>query len=121
MHKVMKKCPVCSGELMIKRVGCPACQTEISGNFAMSGENLGLEEELFEFLKVFIFAEGSIKQSEKLLNCSYPKIKNLLKKTKVALGLQERGEKEEVGVIDRLDKGEIDLEEALKQLRTKKP
>ncbi len=120
MNKIIKQCPVCSSQMMVKSLGCDSCHTQVSGEFEMPTSKIELEDELFDFLKVFIFAEGSIKQSEKLLNCSYPKIKNLLKKTKVALGLQGDEQKGEESIIDRLDKGEINVEEALKVLRSKK-
>lgn len=118
MNQVLNQCPVCSGHVYITKLKCSHCQTEVSGKFEMPLDKFGLEEELLNFLKVFIFAEGSIKQSEKLLNCSYPKIKNLLKKTKAALGIEEFPS-ENLSVIDRLDKGEIDVDEALSVLNSK--
>jgi len=75
-----------------------------------------MDVELFDFIKVFIFAEGSIKQSEKILNCSYPKVKNLLKKAKAALGYTEDRTSATGFVIDQLDQGKIDVETALKKL-----
>lgn len=119
MNQVLNSCPVCSGQVYIAKTKCLDCQTEVSGEFELPEDKLGLDDELLSFLKVFIFAEGSIKQSEKLLNCSYPKVKNLLKKTKAALGIEEKASGS-TGIIDRLDKGEIDVEEALAALQTKK-
>ena len=119
MKKTLSECPVCSGSLVVSRYTCHHCQTEISGKFEPPGPQWQLDQELMNFLKVFIFAEGNIKQSEKLLNCSYPKIKNLLKKTKVALGFEEKSVQNENSVISRLEKGEIDVDEALAQLKAK--
>ncbi len=120
MNRSLKECPVCSGSLTVSRYTCRTCQTEISGEFELSGMQGQLNQELMDFVKIFIYSEGNIKQSEKLLNCSYPKIKNLLKKTKAALGIEDQFKQEEDSVISRLDKGEIDVEEALEQLKTKK-
>ncbi len=119
MNEPIKECPVCSGQLSIKGFACSSCGTEVSGKFHYPTSSLDLEEELVDFIKVFIYAEGSIKQSEKILNCSYPKIKNLLKKTKAALGLPTEKEHAADEVIDKLDKGEIDVEEALAMLKNK--
>ncbi len=117
MQKPLKQCPICSGDLFIKAFKCTSCQTEISGEFEIPLDHLDLEKEIADFVKIFIYTEGNIKQSEKILNCSYPKIKNLLKKTKIALGIQEDQPSRKSSVIDRLDSGEIDVEDALKQLR----
>ena len=69
------------------------------------------------FIKVFIYAEGSIKQSEKLLNCSYPKVKNLLKKAKTALGVKDEFADDHTSVIERLNKGEITVDDALSLMK----
>ena len=118
MNKPLKECPACKGELHIKTFKCNTCSTEVTGKFSMVDEGLNADKEILDFIKVFIFAEGSIKQSEKLLNCSYPKIKNLLKKAKSALGVSDNSSAEDNSVIDQLDRGEIDVEEALKKLKS---
>ncbi len=120
MNKPLNTCPVCSSDIIISRLSCKSCQTEMSGEFELPVDRWELDQELIDFIKVFIYSEGSIKQSEKLLNCSYPKIKNLLKKTKTALGVKEQKVEKEESVINMLEKGEIDVEGALKQLRSKK-
>lgn len=120
MNRSLKHCPICSGSIFVSKYSCSHCQTDISGKFELSSDLWQLDPELMDFIKVFIYAEGSIKQSEKLLNCSYPKIKNLLKKTKLALGIKEDvKEEDEESVISRLEKGEIDVEEALNILKNK--
>jgi hypothetical protein len=61
-------------------------------------------------------AEGNIKQVEKLMNCSYPKVKNLLRKAKSALNIEEEEEDNSADVIELLAKGEISAEDALNKL-----
>jgi hypothetical protein len=119
MNEPIKECPICSGLLNVSRLTCRQCDTEISGQFRYPAAPLHLDDDLIDFIKVFIYAEGSIKQSEKILNCSYPKIKNLLKKTKSALGLPVEIEGNPGGIIDKLDKGKIDVAEALELLKKK--
>jgi len=119
MHKLIESCPVCSGELMIRELECKKCHTKVTSQFDLHKGKLDIDDEILEFIKVFISAEGSIKQSEKLLNCSYPKIKNLLKKTKKALKIEEEKQSATSSVIEQLDQGDIDIEEALKQLKNK--
>lgn len=74
-----------------------------------------------DFIKVFIFTEGNIKKVEKIMNCSYPKVKNYLKKAKEYLGVDypeevDQDSQESSEILDQLSKGEIDLEEAIKLL-----
>lgn len=117
IHTIPESCPVCAGDLFIRELACHDCGTRIKGAFENRHLPFKMEEELFEFLKVFIFAEGSIKQSEKILNCSYPKVKNLLKKTKAALGFSEKHSNSAGSIIDELDQGKIDVDAALKKLQ----
>ena len=117
MKKSLTKCPVCEGDLKVVKYQCKECKTEISGEFEKDKMCHGLSEEIFDFIKVFISAEGSIKQAEKVLNCSYPKIKNLLKKAKAALGLEKEEAVDTGDIIDMISKGEFSVEEALKKLK----
>jgi len=54
------------------------------------------------------------------MNCSYPKVKNLLKRAKEELHLGQGGDRlsqdEKTEVLELLDKGEITFEEAMKKL-----
>ncbi|MBC8391382.1 MAG: DUF2089 family protein [Deltaproteobacteria bacterium] len=117
MHKTPDNCPICSGLMYVRELACHDCGTRIKGSFESRGNPFAMDGELFEFIKVFIFAEGSIKQSEKILNCSYPKIKNLLKKAKTALGFENENTDTAGSIIDQLDQGKIDVEAALNKLK----
>lgn len=117
MFQAPEKCPVCNGKMYIRELACHHCDTHITGRFENRRNPYEMDEELFDFLKVFIFAEGSIKQSEKILNCSYPKVKNLLKKTKAALGVTEGKDDSTSTIIDDLDQGKIDVEGAIEKLK----
>lgn len=119
MHKILESCPVCSDEMAISELECTACHTKVVSKFNLHKGGLDIDDEILDFIKIFIYAEGSIKQSEKLLNCSYPKIKNLLKKAKKALKIEEDKQSTTMNVIEQLDQGDIDIEEALKQLKNK--
>jgi hypothetical protein len=116
-HPILESCPVCSGGMTIRELECKDCGTRIKGSFENRKSPLDMEDELFNFLKVFIFAEGSIKQSEKILNCSYPKIKNLLKKTKTALGFSEETKNTTGSIIEELNEGRINVDAALEKLK----
>lgn len=116
MQRILDKCPVCAGKMMISELECMDCTTKVVSQFDITENGINIEPDFLDFIKIFIYAEGSIKQCEKLLNCSYPKIKNLLKKTKVALGIKKDFNKSKESIIDQLERGEISVDEALEGL-----
>lgn len=116
MKTKLIECPVCNSQLRVSEYSCDSCKTRIKGSFECDGEFSGFEKEILDFIKVFIYAEGSIKQVEKLMNCSYPKVKNLLKKAKAALDIEDEENDVSAEVIEKLSKGEISTEEALNKL-----
>lgn len=116
MKNHLNDCPVCGSQLSVSEYTCGNCKTSIKGNFICEGDMGQVSKEIMEFIKVFIYSEGSIKQVEKLMNCSYPKVKNLLKKAKTALNIEESEEDNSQEILDLLSKGEITTEEALEKL-----
>lgn len=72
---------------------------------------------------VFLKTHGSIKEVEKELGISYPTVKNRLNQivSNLGLGTKESLNKEErLEVLDRLEKGEITLQQAISFLERKK-
>lgn len=116
MKKKLSDCPVCGSDLKVTEYTCTSCSTKIKGDFICESGMVEADKEITDFIKVFIMAEGNIKQVEKLLNCSYPKVKNLLKKAKTALNIEEEEEDNSAEVIELLAKGEISAEDALNKL-----
>ena len=118
--KIPVDCHFCGGEVRVSAVKCKDCGTEISGDFSEINSEKGIlidDEEILNFIKIFIFAEGNIKQAEKILNCSYPKIKNYLKKAKKALNIDDNIVMEtSEEILEKLEKGIITAEEATEKL-----
>jgi len=99
MHKRLKRCPVCNIDLVIREYYCPDCEITIRGDFTQSDlATLTLGQQ--EFVKVFLLAQGNIKEVEKRLGISYPTVKNRLGEIVRQL---EVTEKKEVGVLEMLD------------------
>ncbi|HMA69799.1 MAG TPA: DUF2089 family protein [Candidatus Mcinerneyibacterium sp.] len=116
---MLEKCPICGGKIIIKEYQCEDCDVKISGKFEVEDFTLPLNEELMEFIKVFIYAEGNIKKVEGILNCSYPKVKSLLNKTKEQLNINyknEENKKKKNEILEKLNNGEISFDEAMKYL-----
>ncbi len=117
--KMLGSCPVCNGELEVTSLQCKECKTEISGHFEVCGF-CKLDKENRDFIETFIKCRGSIKDVERELGISYPTVKNRLDRVIKALGYEVTEATEPVDrmeVLTQLEKGEISVEQALKQLR----
>ena len=70
----------------------------------------------------FVQVHGSIKEMERIFGISYPTVKNRLDAIAKQLPLVEtvhstpRSNPQSAAVLDSLDRGEIDVEEALRRL-----
>ena len=117
---VIGECPICGQDLYVTKLQCSHCHTEISGEFQLSKFNYLSKENLY-FIELFIKNKGSIKKLEKELNISYPTVKKQLSEVITALGykdydVEEPMDYEKEQVLQKLSKGEISSEEALKLL-----
>ncbi len=115
---VIGKCPICESELLVTKLKCTNCNTEISGEFQLSKFNY-LSKEHQYFIEVFIKNRGNIKQIEKELGISYPTVKRNLDEVIISLGYEvseeDKMRKEEI--FKKLEKGEITALEAAKLIK----
>ena len=123
------QCPVCGERMLVTKLRCSHCGTEVSGEFAPC-RFCRLEEKHLQFVETFLRCRGSIKEVERALGVSYPTVKNMLDAALTALGLDEKPElralrekEERAEILQRLSDGEIDVDtaiEALHQLKGEK-
>ena len=119
-REAMGKCPVCGNETEVTRITCHSCDTVIEGHFNLC-KFCKLTAEQRNFIDVFIKCRGNIKEVEKELGVSYPTVKNKLEDVATALG--HKGDPEPVvpgkskEILDKLNAGEITVEEALAQMK----
>jgi hypothetical protein len=126
MHPLPSQCPICGGEVVVTRINCRNCNTSIDGRFS-SRTFSQLTPTQMDFVETFVRLEGKITRMEKELNLSYPTIRKLLHDVIRALGyepggeeeLAELSEEERQQILNDLDSGDIDLEDALKKLKEK--
>ncbi|MQC26063.1 MAG: DUF2089 domain-containing protein [Chloroflexi bacterium] len=125
MHALPNECPVCGGELVLTHVRCWACDTELSGRFH-AGPFTHLNEEQLVFVELFVRNEGKITRMEQELGLSYPTIRNRLHEVIRALGYEPGAddfaglsEEERRQILDDLDGGKIDYQEALRLIEEK--
>ena len=134
-------CPACDGRLVPRELACRDCglvvQTRFKGN-----EFVGLDDDSLHLLRIFVACEGRIRDMERALGVSYPTVKSRLAGLRRTLGAVEpaaetpRPRRDEQprreasdsesrkAVLDRLESGEIDFDEALraiKRLSTRPP
>lgn len=125
MRTLPTRCPLCAGRVHVEKIRCEACATGLEGAFgldwlgALSVEQLG-------FVKVFLACRGKIKDVEQALGISYPTVVSRLDAVVAALGgaTQAPAGEPEAGrsldVLEQLSKGDIDVDEAERRLRTKR-
>lgn len=117
-YELLGKCPVCDQEMMVTELSCEECRTVIKGQFEPCKFCKLTKQQKF-FAEVFIKNRGNIKEIEKELAVSYPTVRNKLEEVIEALGYrvevkENNGNRKEV--LDKLSRGEISKEEALKLL-----
>lgn len=115
--KFINNCPICGKEMVITRIKCEDCGTEISGSFSLPTLFLNLSEDQIEFIKIFVKCRGNIKEVEKELGISYPTVRNKLNEVIIAMGykVEEDGVREKI--LEDLERGEITVDEAVRLLK----
>jgi hypothetical protein len=119
------QCPSCATALVVSRLQCPACGTEVAGVFR-PGRLINLPEPHASLLELFLRVRGNVKEMERALGLSYPTVRARLEKAIVATGL-DRDEgasmpSEELAagrmaILEELDRGVIDGRTAAERLR----
>lgn len=116
-YTVSGKCPVCSGEMKVKELGCSTCGSSLHGKFQLC-RFCRLSQEQQAFLEVFVKNRGNIKEIEKELGISYPTVKNRLEDAISAMGFEPtvKSVVNRKEVLQQLSDGLISKSEALKIL-----
>ena len=118
VKSVIGACPICESDLIVTKLKCTNCNTEISGAFQLSKFNYLSKEHLY-FIEVFIKNRGNIKQVEKELGISYPTVKRNMDDVIESLGYKvsddEKIKKDEI--FKKLEAGEITALEAAKLMK----
>ena len=101
---------------VVERVRVPETGIAIEGEFLPSPFAL-LPPEDQVFAVAFLKSRGNMRQMERIFGISYPTVKNRLDRIADQLDFIEVEERrEDSGVLARLDRGEITVDEALEQL-----
>ena len=112
-------CPACAAPLLITRLQCPDCGTEIAGAFAVD-RLVNLPEPHASLLELFLRVRGNVKELERELGLSYPTVRARLELGAGASPAQgDRAAR--AAVLDSLERGEITAAEAARRLRAHRP
>ena len=118
-------CPTCAGELVITRLQCATCGTEVAGTFTL-GRLAGLREPHASLLELFLRVRGNVKEMERELGLSYPTVRSRLEEALAAAGLDRTPQPvvddaglaaQRAAVLDALERGELTAAEAATRLR----
>jgi hypothetical protein len=117
-YKLISDCPVCNSKLKATKLSCATCGNIIESDFELSKFELFNKEQL-KFIEVFLRCRGNIKEVEKELGVSYPTVRSKLDDVIRTMGydVDEERDKEMGDILDKLEKGEIDSDEALKKIK----
>lgn len=85
-HEPPHDCPVCGDTLIVTRLGCDSCGTELSGRFAGSPYSaMDLQDRAI--LTVFLTSRGNMREVAKWLDVSYPTARQRFSEFLTRLGL----------------------------------
>jgi hypothetical protein len=87
-HRAPSDCPVCGEHLVVTRLGCTSCGTELAGIFAPC-EFCALSAAELDMLRVFLAARGNLREVEKHLGVSYPTARLRFTEVLQKMGLAE--------------------------------
>ena len=120
--------PICQSKVRITRYHCDGCGTTIEGSFLLPVDPFSrLIEEQRHFMLTFVRAEGRLNRMEEILGMSYPTLKNRLNELITALGFQAElyskkpNAAERQAILDDLEAGRIDSDQALRYLQGDEP
>lgn len=111
------KCPFCEGKLEVEKVKCGSCHMSVEGAFFTS-PLMNLPAAHQEFIEMFVVSSGSLKEIAKRLGVSYPTVRARL--DEIIEGLQgelNNREERKSRILDQVEKGEIDPQEAAKIIK----
>jgi hypothetical protein len=71
MSNIPNKCPSCGANMVIVKLQCPECNTEVTGEFKLCPV-CRLDEEFRKLFDLFLKSRGNLKDVQRELKVSYP-------------------------------------------------
>ena len=110
------KCPSCGRSMILTRSTCRECGITIEGNLEISPlARLSAEDQAF--IIGFLKSGGNLTKLGEMFDISYPTVKTRLSAVVSRLGFDIPSRSRSDSVLDRLEKGEITVEQALEMMK----
>jgi hypothetical protein len=127
MNQVFGNCPVCGKELIVTKMECRSCGTDIGGQFAI-GRMAQFDADQIQFVETFIKNRGNAYKVGEELGMPYSTVRARLTEIIRAMGYEPGAEpKEDLTskvapevrkvVLDDLAKGKISADDAIRLLQ----
>ncbi len=127
MYPVFGKCPVCGQDLIVSKLECRSCGTEIGGQFSI-GRLARLGTQDIDFVETFIKNRGNAYKGGEELGQPYSTVRARLTDIIRAMGYEPGVESKEEpttgvssekrkSILDDLAKGQISAEDAVRMLQ----
>ncbi len=127
MYPVFGKCPVCGQDLIVSKLECRSCGTEIGGQFSI-GRLARLGTQDIDFVETFIKNRGNAYKVGEELGQPYSTVRARLTDIIRAMGYEPGVESKEEpttgvssekrkSILDDLAKGQISAEDAVRMLQ----
>lgn len=118
MSKVLQQCPSCGSDMVITRLSCTQCDTEVTGTFHTS-IFAQLSPEDLRFVEIFLACRGNVKEMERESGLSYWTIRGKLNDIIESLGLEHKKnprqpdlKSQRKHILEALQRGELSIKEA---------
>jgi hypothetical protein len=123
MYAARSTCPVCGDHMLVTRLECRNCGSQLSGSFELPLLSRLTAEQL-QFVEVMIKHRGSINRVSDELGIAYSAGRAQLDEIIAALGLEADEEEEEMvsteerqRILKDLAEGKLTSEQAIKKLK----
>jgi hypothetical protein len=113
--KLITRCPFCGDQLLISRLSCAGCSTQIDSQLDIP-LFFRLPADLQDFVLIFLRCQGKIRDVEKVLGISYPTVCKRLDLVNELLGNRSPAVSRNQ-ILERLEQGEITVKEATQLLK----
>ncbi len=105
-YQVTTQCPVCAGQMYVRRLECEKCRSALEGQFNL-GPFQNITREQLQFLEVFIRCRGQNKAIQEMLDISYPTVIKKMDELIIGLGFEPDPVSERREVLELLSQNKI--------------
>ena len=123
MPSVLGRCPVCGEEMLVSRLECHGCGSELHGRFSL-GRLYRLSPEQMRFVEILLKNRANVLKAAEELGMPYTAARARLEEVMVALGFAVTPEEtvpteKKRDILDQLAQGKLTAEDAARLLKGK--